>query len=144
MAFWIIISSNVILFDGQRKKEGKKKLHQNPKFENFPFPTTQQSNGLVQQYVTRKGKIEKDFDEIMKNPRFVDIEREKIWGMQGEVLKILRKEKRKNRKNRSFSKQNWKEKMLCPYAWPYTWWPVVGIPIMPLGLMYTLKANVRF
>jgi len=26
-----------------------------------------------------------------------------------------------------------------PYAWPHTWWLVIGMPIMPLGLMYILK-----
>jgi hypothetical protein len=30
----------------------------------------------------------------------------------------------------------------CPYAWPHTWQLVMGMPIMPLGLMYVLKVNV--
>ncbi len=86
-----------------KEKEKGKKHH--IKIQNLKislFPTTQQSNGLAQEYLTRKtkGEIEKDFDEIMKNPRFVDIEREKIWGMQGEVLKILRKERRRNWKKK--------------------------------------------
>ncbi len=73
-----IVISNVILFDGQRKREGKNKSHQNPKFENLPLPNhPTKSNGLAQEYLTRKGEIEKDFDEIMKNPRFVDILKER-------------------------------------------------------------------
>jgi hypothetical protein len=27
----------------------------------------------------------------------------------------------------------------CPYAWPHTWRPITGMPIMPLGLMYVLR-----
>ncbi len=72
------VSSNVLLFDGQRKRRRETKSHQNPKFENLPLsnhPT--KSNGLAQEYLTRKGEIEKDFDEIMKNPRFVDILKER-------------------------------------------------------------------
>ncbi len=78
------------------------------------FPTTWQSNGLAKEYFTRKGEIEKDFDEIMKNPRFVNIEREKIWGMQGEFLKILRLERRRNWKKRHFFKAKLKRKDFMP------------------------------
>jgi hypothetical protein len=30
----------------------------------------------------------------------------------------------------------------CLYAWPHTWRPITGMPIMPLGLMYALRVNV--
>jgi hypothetical protein len=29
--------------------------------------------------------------------------------------------------------------MSCPYAWPHTWWPIMGMLIMPLRLMYILR-----
>ncbi len=29
--------------------------------------------------------------------------------------------------------------MSCSYAWPHTWWPITGMSIMPLRLMYVLK-----
>jgi len=31
----------------------------------------------------------------------------------------------------------------CSYAWPHTWQAIMGMPIMPLGLMYVIKVNVR-
>ncbi len=42
--------------------------------------------------------------------------------------------------------KKWKTfcKLSCPNAWPHTWRLVMGMPIMPLGLMYISKVNVRF
>jgi len=31
------------------------------------------------------------------------------------------------------------QQLSCSYTWPHTWWPVIGMPIMPLGLMYILR-----
>jgi hypothetical protein len=31
------------------------------------------------------------------------------------------------------------QQLSCSYAWPHAWRPVMGMPIMPLGLMYVLR-----
>jgi hypothetical protein len=31
----------------------------------------------------------------------------------------------------------------CMYTWPHTWGPITGMLIMPLGLMYPFRVNVR-
>jgi hypothetical protein len=34
--------------------------------------------------------------------------------------------------------------MSCPYAWPHTWWPVTGMSITPLRIMYVFRVDVHF
>jgi hypothetical protein len=31
------------------------------------------------------------------------------------------------------------QQLSCPYAWPHTWRSVMGMPIMPLGLIYIFR-----
>jgi hypothetical protein len=110
------VSSNVILFDGQRKREGEKTNHieiQNLKISLFP--TTQQSKWTCSRI---SHKERRNWERLWWNYEESKIcrhwKRENLRNARRN-FEIFEKRKKKKlgieRKKKSFSKQNWKEKI---------------------------------